>query len=65
LIQKRLKLKKKFEFFDNEEDFMGNVETYRSNCVVDVSKLLKAGVHMSPVHEALDMALKQWKDIQE
>jgi len=62
IIKKRLKPKKKFEFFDDEEDFMGNVKTYRSNCVMDVSKLLKTGVHMSPVQDALDMALKEWKD---
>ena len=62
LIKKRLKLKKKFEFFDDEDDFMGNVKTYRSNCVMDVTKLLKAGVRMSPVQDALDMALKDWKD---
>ena len=41
---------------------MGNVKTYRSNCVMNVDKLLKTGVTMSPVMEALDMALKDWKD---
>ena len=61
-IKKRLNLNKEFEFFDDEEQFMGNVKTYRSNCVMDVNKLLKAGVHMSPVQDALDMALKEWKD---
>ncbi len=62
IIKKRLKPKKEFEFFDDEKDFMGNVKTYRSNCVMDVTKLLKTGVEMSPVQDALDMALKDWKD---
>ena len=65
VIKKRLKLKKKFKFFDDEEHFMGNVKTYRSNCVMNVDKLLKTGVYMSPVMEALDMALKDWKDTNE
>jgi UDP-glucose 4,6-dehydratase len=36
-------------------------KTPRSNCILDVSKLLAAGVAMRPVEEALAEALRQWR----
>ena len=65
LIKKHLKLKKTFKFFEDETDFMGNVTTYRSNCVLNVDKLLNLDIQMRPVEEALAYSLKNWKDINE
>ncbi len=62
LIQKILKPARKFEFWANDEEFYKvAVKTPRSNCVMDVSKLLAAGVKMRPVEEALMDSLKNWK----
>jgi dTDP-4-dehydrorhamnose reductase len=53
---------KTFHFFDNEDQFMQQAaKTPRSNCVLDSSKLASVGITMTPVHEAIDQALKAWK----
>ncbi len=36
-------------------------KTPRSNCILDVSKLLATGVPMRPVEEALVEALQHWR----
>jgi hypothetical protein len=36
-------------------------KTPRSNCVLDSSKLLAAGIVMNEVHDAIAKALKNWK----
>ncbi len=57
-----LELRRDFEFWANDEEFYRlAAKTPRSNCVLDVSKLLSTGVTMRPVEEALDEALRQWK----
>jgi len=62
MIQSILKPKRPFEFWQNDEEFYRvAAKTPRSNCVLDVSKLLATGVKMRPVVEALDYSLKQWK----
>ena len=62
LIQKILKPAKRFEFWANDEEFYRvAVKTPRSNCVLDVSKLLSTGVKMRPVIEALEDSLRNWK----
>ena len=54
--------KKNFDFFESEEEFMKlAAKTPRSNCVLDTTKLEGCGIHMTPVHEALDQALAAWK----
>lgn len=54
--------RKDFAFFENEEEFMKlAAKTPRSNCVLDTTKLEGCGIHMTPVHEALDQALAAWK----
>jgi len=61
-IEKCLTPAKKFEFWESDEEFYRlAAKTPRSNCVMDVSKLLKAGVKIRPVEEALDDSLKHWK----
>jgi dTDP-4-dehydrorhamnose reductase len=62
LIQQILKPAKPFEFWANDEEFYNvAVKTPRSNCVMDVSRLLSTGVKMRPVEEALEDSLKNWK----
>jgi dTDP-4-dehydrorhamnose reductase len=62
LIQKILKPAKKFEFWSGDREFYKvAAKTPRSNCVMDVSKLLAAGVKIRPVGEALEDSLRNWK----
>lgn len=60
-VKRALRLERQFEFFENDSDFyLTAARTPRSNCVMDVSKLLAAGVKIRPVEEALDDALTRW-----
>ena len=62
LIEKHLRPARKFEFWRNDEEFYKvAAKTPRSNCVMDVSKLLAAGVKIRGVEEALEDSLKNWK----
>lgn len=62
MIEKILKPKKKFEFWKDDAEFYKQAaKTPRSNCVMDISKLLAAGVKMRGVHEALEDSLKNWR----
>ena len=45
----------------DEEFYHVAAKTPRSNCVMDVSKLLAAGVKIRPVEEALEDSLRNWK----
>jgi dTDP-4-dehydrorhamnose reductase len=64
MIQKTLKPARAFEFWAGDEEFYRlAAKTPRSNCVLDVSKLLAAGVAMRPVEEALADALQQWRPL--
>jgi len=62
MIQKILKPKRRFEFWQNDEEFYRvAAKTPRSNCVLNVSKLLATGVKLRPITEALEDSLKKWK----
>jgi UDP-glucose 4,6-dehydratase len=62
LIEKFLKPARKFEFWKNDAEFYKiAAKTPRSNCVMDVSKLLAAGVKIRGVEEALEDSLQNWK----
>jgi dTDP-4-dehydrorhamnose reductase len=62
MIEKILKPGRKFEYWKDDSEFYGKAaKTPRSNCVMDVSKLLAAGVQMRDVHDALEDSLKNWK----
>lgn len=53
---------KNFVFFKNEDEFMQlAAKTPRSNCVMDSSKLARAGIHLTEVHEAVTTNLKNWR----
>jgi dTDP-4-dehydrorhamnose reductase len=62
VLEKHLKPAKKFEFWESDEEFYKvAAKTPRSNCVMDVSKLLGVGVKIRPVEEALEHSLRNWK----
>lgn len=62
MIQNILKPNRHFEFWkDDAEFYRVAAKTPRSNCVLDVSKLLTAGVELRPVREAIEASLKNWK----
>jgi nucleoside-diphosphate-sugar epimerase len=62
LIQSVLKAHKQFEFWNSDAEFYQFVKAPRSNCILDASKLLAAGVHMRPVNEALVETLERWPE---
>ncbi|MEZ6128850.1 MAG: sugar nucleotide-binding protein [Planctomycetaceae bacterium] len=52
---------KAFSFFESEDAFMQTAaRTPRSNCVLDSSKAVAAGLPLAPVEEALESALQRW-----
>jgi UDP-glucose 4,6-dehydratase len=62
LIEKILKPARNFQFWaDDAEFYRQAARTPRSNCVLDVSKLLATGVKIRSVDEALEEALRNWK----
>lgn len=65
LIQQRLKPSRAFEYWASDEEFYRlAAKTPRSNCVLDVTKLLATGVRMRPVLEALEESLAHWQPAQ-
>lgn len=61
LIAKLLALNRKFEFWDNDEEFYRlGAKTPRSNCILDTTKLAAAGIVMPPVKDAIRAALSHW-----
>jgi len=61
LIKQSGVLEKEFRFFQDEEEFMRKAaKTPRSNCVLDSSKALGAGLKLSPVREAIADCLERW-----
>ena len=60
-IRKLLKPDWKAQFWQSDDEFyrFGAV-TPRSNCILDTSKILKAGIKIRPVAEALAEALDRW-----
>jgi len=62
LVRHVLKPNRHFEFWANDEEFYRvAARAPRSNCVLDVTKLLATGVKMRPVREALVDSLENWK----
>lgn len=62
LIQKTIAPGRNFEFWENDEEFYRiAAKTPRSNCILDSSKILAAGVALRPLNEALDAALRAWR----
>jgi dTDP-4-dehydrorhamnose reductase len=62
MIEKILKTGRKFEYWKDDNEFYRQAaKTPRSNCVMDVSKLLAAGVRIRGVQQALEDSLTNWK----
>ena len=62
MIEKILRPKRRFEFWKDDAEFYRlAAKTPRSNCVLDVSKLLATGVSIRPVQEAIESSLGAWK----
>ena len=62
LIARILKPSRSFEFFADDQEFYNvGVKAPRSNCILDVGKLLATGISMRPVAEAFEDALENWK----
>jgi nucleoside-diphosphate-sugar epimerase len=60
-IEGILRPSRRFEYWENDEEFYRvAAKTPRSNCVMDATKLLRAGVKIRPVEEALEHALRNW-----
>ena len=60
-IQQRLKPAWKPEFWESDDEFYRfGVVTPRSNCILDTTKILKAGIRIRSVGEALEDALTCW-----
>ena len=64
MIQTILKPARGFDFWASDEEFYRvAAKTPRSNCIMDFSKLLAAGVPMRPVEDALVDALQNWRPL--
>jgi len=64
MIERLLKPGRAFAFWAGDKEFYRTAaKTPRSNCVLDVSKLLATGVPMRPVEDALADALKLWRPL--
>jgi dTDP-4-dehydrorhamnose reductase len=62
MVEDLLHLDRHFEFWESDEEFYRvAAKTPRSNCVLDVSKLLAAGIKIRPVEEAVAASLREWK----
>lgn len=62
LIREVLHPERKFEFWSGDEEFYRlGARAPRSNCIMDVGKLLAAGVKIRPVQEALRQSLETWQ----
>jgi dTDP-4-dehydrorhamnose reductase len=61
MIQRILKPPRNFEFWADDEEFYSmEGRAPRSNCILDSSKLLRAGIKMRRVEEALEDCMARW-----
>jgi dTDP-4-dehydrorhamnose reductase len=63
LIQKNGLSNRDFQFFESDDQFMKlAAKTPRSNCVLDSTKAIAAGLPLSPIEEALEKAMRNWRE---
>ncbi len=60
LLQKRLKLDRVFDYFENDTDFYQAALAPRSNTVLDTSKIQATDVQLRSVEDALEDAIAKW-----
>lgn len=64
LIEKILKPNRTFQYWKNDRHFYSSAaKALRSNCILDVSKLLATGVRLRPVADALRLSLEKWQPV--
>ena len=64
MIKDILKPDREFAFWENDAEFYRTGATaFRSNCIMDSTKLLDAGVHMRTVGDALKESMRKWKTL--
>jgi len=52
---------KEYTFFESEAEFMHTAaKTPRSNCIVSSAKLLRTGISLTEVHDAIERDLRNW-----
>ncbi|MCX6874500.1 MAG: sugar nucleotide-binding protein [Verrucomicrobia bacterium] len=62
MIKAILKPSRDFVFWkDDAEFYRQGAVALRSNCIMDTTKLLAAGIRMRPVHAAIESALSNWQ----
>ena len=62
MLQQTVAKDRRFSFFADEADFMQKAAVApRSNCILDASKAVAAGLPMRPIREALEDALANWQ----
>jgi dTDP-4-dehydrorhamnose reductase len=62
MIQRILKPRRTFRYWNDDTEFYRlGARVPRSNCILDVTKLLVAGARMRPIEEAIEHSLKHWK----
>jgi dTDP-4-dehydrorhamnose reductase len=63
LLQRYLTPGRAYDFFNDEAEFMAvAAKTPRSNCILDNGKLRACGIAMRDVHEAVETAIRNWRD---
>lgn len=61
MLQQSVAPRRNFQFFQSEDEFMDlAAKTPRSNCVLDNSKALQAGLKLSDIHAAIEASLYRW-----
>jgi dTDP-4-dehydrorhamnose reductase len=60
-IQEILKTGKHFEFWADDTEFYKFAKAPRSNCILDINKLLGTGIKIRTVDEALADSLRNWR----
>jgi dTDP-4-dehydrorhamnose reductase len=61
LIRQVLGVRREFDFWSSDEEFYRKgATTLRSNCILEVDKLMATGVKVRPVRESLQDALERW-----
>lgn len=61
LVKKKLRPDWHPEFWRNDEEFYHVAKAPRSNCLLDASKLIRSGVKIRPLEDALEDALNNWR----
>jgi dTDP-4-dehydrorhamnose reductase len=64
MIKEILKPNREFIFWESDEEFYRlGAKALRSNCILDASKILAAGVKMRTVEDALRDSIREWEKV--